>query len=41
MVVYGEPNDDVLGVMTQLASPGVPVSVKRQHLAGFTRSAAE
>ena len=40
MMVYGEPNDDVLAVVTQLASPGAPVAVKPRHLAGFTRSAA-
>lgn len=40
MSVFGTPNDDVLGVIAQLASPDVPVTVKPQHLAGFTRSAA-
>ena len=40
MTVYGQPSDDVLAVMTQLASPGVPVAAKPRHLAGFTRSAA-
>lgn len=40
MVVYGPPSDEVLAMMTHLASPGVPVSVKPRHLAGFTRSAA-
>jgi len=38
MEVYGPPNDEVLGMMTQLASLGVPVSAKPRHLAGFTRS---
>jgi hypothetical protein len=37
---FGPPSDEVLGVMIQLASPGVPVDVKPRHLAGFTRSAA-
>jgi quinol monooxygenase YgiN len=40
MAVYGPPNDDVFAMMTQLASPGVPVSAKPRHPAGFTRSAA-
>ena len=40
MMVYGTPSDEVLNVMAQLASPGVPVTVKPQHLSGFTRSAA-
>lgn len=40
MVVFGPPSDEVLGMMTQLAPPGVPVHVKPRHLAGFTRSAA-
>jgi hypothetical protein len=41
MLVYGPPNEEVLGLMTQLASPGVPVNVKPRHLAGFTRSSAD
>jgi hypothetical protein len=40
MLVYGPPSDEVLAMMTHLASPEVPVSVKPRHLAGFTRSAA-
>jgi hypothetical protein len=40
MMVYGPPSDEVLAIMTQLASPGVPVSLKPRQLAGFTRSAA-
>ena len=40
MLVYGPPSDEVLGMMTHLASDGTPVSVKPRHLAGFTRSAA-
>ena len=40
MLVFGPPNDEVLGMMTQLAPPGVPVEVKPHHLAGFTRSSA-
>ena len=40
MMVFGPPSDEVLGMMTHLASPGVPVSVKPRRLAGFTRSAA-
>ena len=40
MQVYGPPSDEVLAMMTQLASEGAPVSVKPRHLAGLTRSAA-
>jgi hypothetical protein len=40
MQVFGPPNDDVLEMMSHLAPPGVPVSVKPTVLAGFTRSGA-
>ena len=40
MLVYGPPTDEALRVMTHLASPEVPISIKPRHLAGFTRSAA-
>jgi hypothetical protein len=36
--IYGEPNDAVLGMITQLSQSGVTISVKPRHLAGFTRS---
>jgi hypothetical protein len=36
--VYGEPNDEVLGMIEHLSQSGTPISVKSVHLAGFTRS---
>ena len=36
--IYGEPNDTVLGMITQLTQSGVPIVVKPRHLAGFTRA---
>jgi quinol monooxygenase YgiN len=35
--VYGTPSDQVLEMMRQLAGSGVPLSVKADHLGGFTR----
>lgn len=35
--VYGRPSDQVLEMMRQLAGSGVPLSVKANHLGGFTR----
>ena len=35
--VYGSPNDGVLEMITQLSQTGVPIIVKPNHLAGFTR----
>jgi quinol monooxygenase YgiN len=35
--VYGTPSDQVLEMMRQLAGSGVPLSVKVNHLGGFTR----
>lgn len=40
MQVYGALSDSALKTMRQLSAPDVPIIVKRQHLAGFTRSAA-
>jgi hypothetical protein len=36
--IYGEPNDTVLDMITQLTQSGVPIVVKPRHLAGFTRA---
>jgi quinol monooxygenase YgiN len=38
--VYGKPSDQVLETIKQLAGSGVPLSVKANHLGGFTRSNA-
>ena len=38
--VYGKPNDVLLKNARQLAGTGVDVSVKPEHLGGFTRLAA-
>ena len=38
--VYGTPNDAVLEMISQLAGSEVPLSVKPNHLGGFTRSSA-
>jgi hypothetical protein len=35
--VYGEPNDAVLEMLRHQAGTGVPMTVKRHHLGGFTR----
>jgi hypothetical protein len=35
--VYGMPSDTVLGMLRQQAGSGVPLSIKRHHLGGFTR----
>jgi len=37
--VFGSPNDAVSGMMEQLTQSGVPVNVKPNHIAGFTRRA--
>jgi hypothetical protein len=38
--VYGTPSEGVLRMIRHLAGSGVPLSVKSQHLGGFTRSQA-
>jgi hypothetical protein len=35
--VYGEPSDAVLEMLTRQAGAGVAMTIKRQHLGGFTR----
>ena len=35
--VYGEPSETVLEMLGRQAGAGVPMTVKRQHLGGFTR----
>ena len=35
--VYGEPSGAVLEMLRRQAGAGVPMTVKRQHLGGFTR----
>ena len=35
--VYGEPSDAVLEMLRRRAGAGVPMTLKRQHLGGFTR----
>lgn len=35
--IYGRPNDPVLEMMRQLAGSGVPLTVKPEHIGGFTR----
>jgi NAD-dependent oxidoreductase involved in siderophore biosynthesis len=35
--VYGEPSDAVLEILSRQAGAGVPMSLKRHHIAGFTR----
>jgi hypothetical protein len=37
--VYGEPSEAVLTMLSRQAGAGVPLTVKRQHLGGFTRAA--
>jgi hypothetical protein len=36
--VYGEPSDAVLEMLGRQAGAGVPMTVKRYHLGGFTRT---
>jgi hypothetical protein len=36
--VYGPPSDAVLEMLSRQAGAGVPLVVKRHHLAGFTRA---
>jgi hypothetical protein len=36
--VYGTPSDAVLEMLTRQAGAGVPLTVKRYHLGGFTRA---
>jgi quinol monooxygenase YgiN len=38
--VYGKPSDTALEMIRQLAASEVPLSVKANHLGGFTRSSA-
>jgi hypothetical protein len=38
--VYGKPSDTALEMIRQLAGSGVPLSLKANHLGGFTRSSA-
>ena len=38
--VYGKPSDTALEMIRQLAESEVPLSVKANHLGGFTRSSA-
>jgi hypothetical protein len=38
--VYGEPSEAVLKMLSRQAGAGVPLTVKRHHLGGFTRAAA-
>ena len=35
--VYGEPSEAVLEMLRRQAGAGVPMTVKRHHLGGFTR----
>jgi hypothetical protein len=35
--VYGEPSPAVLEMLRRQAGSGVPMTIRRQHLAGFTR----
>lgn len=37
--VYGEPSAAVLDVLSRQAGAGVPLTVRRHHLGGFTRAA--
>ena len=36
--IYGEPNDAVLDMIEALSQEGVPITVKPQGLAGFSRA---
>ena len=35
--VYGEPSEAVLEMLRSQAGAGIPMTVKRHHLGGFTR----
>jgi hypothetical protein len=35
--VYGEPSEAVLAMLRRQAGAGVPTTIKRRHIAGFTR----
>jgi hypothetical protein len=37
--MYGEPTPAILEMLNQAAGSGVPITVFREHLGGFTRSA--
>jgi quinol monooxygenase YgiN len=37
--VYGTPSEAVLSMLSHQAGTGVPLTVKRHHLGGFTRAA--
>jgi hypothetical protein len=37
--VYGEPSEAILEMLSQQAGAGVPLTVKRHRLGGFTRAA--
>jgi hypothetical protein len=37
--VYGEPSEAVLTMLRRQAGAGVPTTIKRHHIAGFTRIA--
>jgi quinol monooxygenase YgiN len=37
--IFGPPNDAVLAMIEQLSQSGVPLIVKPEHFAGFTRAA--
>jgi hypothetical protein len=39
--VFGRPTQTILNTLRQQASSGVEISVSREHLGGFTRSAAQ
>jgi hypothetical protein len=36
--VYGEPSEAVLVMLRRQAGAGVPMTIKRHHLGGFTRT---
>ncbi|MCW3034085.1 MAG: hypothetical protein JWM60_2430 [Solirubrobacterales bacterium] len=35
--VYGQPSDAVLEILSRQAGAGVPMTIKRSHVAGFSR----
>jgi hypothetical protein len=39
--VFGRPTDAILETLQQQAGAGVEITINREHLGGFTRSAAE
>jgi hypothetical protein len=39
--VFGQPSEAILEALRQQAGNGVEISVNREHLGGFTRSAAQ